>query len=130
MPPSYSLTFLLNLIFQHRASSVEQKGRSCQGAWNRSLCFRRFGYYFIQGSDHIQPIYTARQHGPAASFTRRCKRQELDSWLYLSDRPLLVLVRLARLAGPSSEKVPGPPLCYLLYLLLWSHSVHDYSTYC
>ncbi|KAM1182708.1 hypothetical protein ACFX14_001094 [Malus domestica] len=48
----------------------------------------------------------------------------MDSGLPLPDRTLLVVIRLAHVAGTGSEEVPGPALSNIVHMFLWADTVH------
>lgn len=118
---------------QDRKSKTKPKGRNRKGGGNDILRSRSISNHAVQGTHHIQPISntrTERRGCTDVSVARRCKWQELDSWVSLPHRPLPLLVRLAGLASSGAQEVPGSPLCHLLYVFLWPHSVCHYCCSC
>lgn len=101
-----SLTRLCFFIarLQDWESPTRPERRHRKGGWNYIL--RRWSHsnHSIQRSNHIRPRRTTStpQHYASSRFTRRCKWQELDLGLPLPYWPLLVMVRVARVAIPGS----------------------------
>ena len=77
----------------------------------------------VQGPHNIQPRPTTPSSLAGPSVPRRRGGQELDLGLHLPYWALPVVGRVARIAGPDPEEVPGPALVHLVPVLLWGVAV-------
>ncbi|GFS46455.1 nodulin MtN21 /EamA-like transporter family protein [Actinidia rufa] len=81
-----------------------------------------------KGPHNIQPWPTTPTSLAGASGPGRRGGQELDLGLHLPYWELPVVGRVARIAGPGPEEVPGPALVRLVPVFLWGVAISGDSS--
>ncbi|KAJ6817527.1 putative protein WALLS ARE THIN 1 [Iris pallida] len=126
-----AITFLMAAVLnylQDRESADRPKRRRGEAGGHFAVCGWRVGDNSVQGPNHLLIfVFVVIDCLPQGPGRVRPGDEELDPGLRLLDRPLPLVVRMARSAGPVAEEVPGQALRHFLHLLLRRAPVSRHS---